>query len=204
MNKPVDPNKQTKVDVLKGEEALLLDHNYDGIHELDHVLPSWWVGIFVATILFSAWYVGYYMSGHGPNPQQELAASLAEIEAMKPVAAPPSEGDEAALLAALKDPEKQKHGLEVYMGKCVACHGDKGQGLIGPNLTDDYWIHGVGTAKDIAKVIADGVAEKGMPPWGPILTPDELRDTVAFIRSLHASNPAGAKPAQGEHHELKE
>ena len=193
-----------KVEVLKGEEALLLDHDYDGIHELDHVLPRWWVWIFIGTAIFAAWYAGYYMSGHGPSPREELAASLAKIEAMKPAPAPPGEGDEAALLAALKDPAKQKHGLEVYMGKCVACHGDKGQGLIGPNLTDDYWIHGVGTAKDIAKVIAEGIPEKGMPPWGPILTPDELRDTVAFIRSLHASKPAGAKPPQGEMHELKE
>ena len=203
MNKPSDTGTP-KVEVLKGEEGLLLDHDYDGIHELDHMLPRWWVWIFVGTVIFAVWYVGYYMSGHGPSPREELEASLAKIDAMKPAAAPSSGGDEAALLAALTDPAKRKSGQEVYMGKCLACHGDKGQGLIGPNLTDDYWIHGAGTPQDIAKVISEGVADKGMPPWGPILTPDELRDAVAFIHSIHGSNPAGAKPPQGELHARKE
>lgn len=206
MNKPNDSKPNiTKVDVLKGEEGLLLEHSYDGIHELDHVLPSWWVWIFIGSIIFSVWYAGYYMTGLGPSPHEELKTALATIEAMKPDRlAAPSEEDEANLIAALKDPEKQKKGSEVYMGKCMACHGDKGQGLIGPDLTDDYWIHGTGTAKEIAKSISEGVPDKGMPPWGPILTPGELIETVAFIRSIHGTNPAGAKPPQGELHELKE
>lgn len=189
----------------KNDKDLLLDHNYDGIQELDHMLPRWWVWLFYCTIVFSAWYVGYYMSGYGPTPEQELAIVMKEIEAKRPVAtATGSGGEETALLAAYKDPEKLKLGLEVYKGKCLACHGDKGQGVVGPNLTDDYWIHGQGTLKDLAKMISEGVPAKGMPPWGPVLTPQELQNTAAYVHSLYGTNPAGAKAPQGTQHEFKD
>ncbi len=199
-----DSKSRSGVDLQKGEESLLLDHNYDGIHELDHVLPRWWLGIFFATIIFAAWYMGYYMSGRGPTPQQELVVAMKEIEAMRPVTPPSSEGDEEALLAAYKDPVKLKHGKEVFTGKCLACHGEKGQGVVGPNLTDDYWLHGKGTLKDIAAVVVTGVADKGMPPWGPILTADELKDVVAFVHSLHGTAPANPKAPQGEKQDFKD
>ncbi len=201
-----DSKDEQKMEVLSGEEKLLLDHDYDGIKELDHVLPRWWLGIFWATIIFSAWYVGYYMSGYGPTPKQELEIALAQIEVNKTKAASSSQGgnEEAVLLAAFKNPEKLKHGNEVYAGKCLACHGDKGQGVVGPNLTDDFWIHGKGTLKDVAKVVADGIPDKGMPPWAQLLTPDELIDVVAFVHSLHGTNPPGAKSAQGEKQESKD
>jgi cytochrome c oxidase cbb3-type subunit 3 len=195
------------VQLLVGEEQLILDHDYDGIHELNHVLPRWWLGLFYATIVFAAGYAGYYLSGSGPNPRQELVVALRQIEVLKAASAPvtaPSANDKTALFAAFKDPAKIKHGNEVFSAKCVACHGEKAQGVIGPNLTDDYWIHGKGTLVDVATVIASGVPEKGMPPWGPILTADELRDVVAFIHSLHASHPAGAKAAQGDLQEFKD
>lgn len=201
-----DSKQEQKTEVLSGEEKLLLDHDYDGIQELDHVLPRWWIGIFYATIIFSAWYVGYYMSGYGPNPKQELATSLKEIEIQKQNHKPKVDesNNEDALLLAFKNPEKIKHGSEIYSGKCLACHGDKGQGVVGPNLTDDYWIHGKGTLKDIASVVSTGVIDKGMPPWGSVLTPDELIDVVVFIHSLHGTNPPGAKPAQGEKQEFRD
>ena len=186
------------VEILKGEEDLLLDHNYDGIHELNHVLPKWWLGILYGTILFAAWYMGYYMSGHGPTSRQELAADLRAIEALKPAATNGTpESDKQNLLAAFKNPARLKQGQEVFSGKCLACHGDKGQGLIGPNLTDDFWLQGKGTLQDIAEVVTIGVPEKGMPPWGPVLTNDELADVVEFVRSIRGSNPAGAKASQG-------
>lgn len=198
----MDRSKDSKVDVFKSEEGLLLDHNYDGIKELDHMLPRWWVWLLYATIIFAAWYSGYYMSGMGPTPQQELEVELKRIEALRPPPAPTGDSGAAALLAAVGDPEKIKNGKAVYDGKCVACHGDAGQGLIGPNLTDDFWIHGKGDLPSIAKVIAEGVAEKGMPPWGPVLTADETRDVVVFIHSIHGTNPPGAKTAQGEKYDF--
>jgi cytochrome c oxidase cbb3-type subunit III len=199
-----DSKNTNETGVLKGEEALLLDHDYDGIQELDHPLPRWWLGILYSSIIFAAWYTGYYMSGRGPTPQQELAVALAKIEAMKPAASSSGGNDAAALLAATKDPAKVKHGSEVFIAKCFACHGDKGQGVVGPNLTDDYWIHGQGTIVEIAEVVTQGIADKGMPPWGPLLTPDEIRDVVAFVRTLHGTNPANPKAPQGEKQEFKE
>lgn len=191
------------VKVLRGEENLLLDHNYDGIRELDHVLPRWWLGILYGTIVFAAWYAGYYLSGHGPTPQQELAVAMKQIEALQPKPAPGG-ADTVALLAAFKDPTRIKHGAEVFAGKCVPCHGDKGQGVIGPNLTDDFWIHGKGTLVDIASVVTVGVGDKGMPPWGSILNQDELRDVVAFVHSIHGTNPPSPKEPQGEKQEFKD
>jgi cytochrome c oxidase cbb3-type subunit 3 len=92
----------------------------------------------------------------------------------------------------------------VFVKNCAACHGDHGQGLIGPNLTDDNWLHGQGVPADIVKTISEGVAEKGMPPWGPVLKPEEIVGATAYIRSLHGSNPAGAKEPQGPVYEFKE
>ena len=185
-------------------EAQLLDHEYDGIRELDNMLPRWWVWLLYGTIVFAAWYSGYYMSGYGPTPQQELAASLKQIEALKPPPAPSGAAATASIVAVLGNAKNIHEGQEVFKAKCVACHGDIGQGVIGPNLTDDYWIHGQGRIQDIAEVVATGVPDKGMPPWGPVLSADEARDVVVFIRSLHATNPPNAKAPQGDKYEFKE
>lgn len=188
--------------ILSDEKALLLDHNYDGIQELDHPLPSWWLAILYITIVFSVVYMAYYMTGWGPTLTEEMNQQLAEIEAKKP-AAPEGGMASDVLLAAIQDPSKIAAGKGVYDGKCAACHGDKGQGLIGPNLTDDHWIHGTGSPADVAKVISEGVPDKGMPPWGPVITPDELVEVTAFIRSIHGSNPPNPKEPQGELHEFQ-
>lgn len=184
------------------DKALLLDHNYDGIQELDYPLPRWWLMIFYATIIFGFAYGTYYLTGIGPSLRQELNESLAEIDKKKN-----SQGSggisDVLVLASFNDPSKLKHGQEIFMSKCFACHGDKGQGIIGPNLTDDFWIHGTGSPGEIATIIRDGVADKGMPTWSSLLTPQEILDVASFVRSLHGTNPAGAKPAQGELHPFK-
>jgi cytochrome c oxidase cbb3-type subunit III len=191
-------NNNEKNQIFKDEEALLLSHEYDGIQELDHPLPSWWLWIFYVTIIFSVFYVGYYMTGIGPTLKEELDVAMAEIEAKRASKVATSEPSdlETVILASLQSPDKLKSGNAVYTGKCAACHGDVGQGLIGPNLTDDYWVHG-GTLSEIAAIIRDGVAEKGMPPWGAILSEDELYDVTAYIRSLRGSNPPNAKESEG-------
>jgi cytochrome c oxidase cbb3-type subunit III len=203
-----DENKtphEPKNQIFKDEESLLLNHDYDGIQELDHPLPGWWLGIFYVTIAFSIVYSAYYMTGIGPTLKEELDVAMEKIEAGRAQAAAPA-GDagemENIILASLQNPDKVKNGLAVYVGKCAACHGDQGQGLIGPNLTDDFWMHGKGTLTDIAVLIRDGVPEKGMPPWGAILSQDELHDVTAYIRSLHGTNPPGSKEPEGERQDL--
>jgi cytochrome c oxidase cbb3-type subunit 3 len=88
-------------------------------------------------------------------------------------------------------------GKATYATNCASCHGPAGGGIIGPNLTDDYWIHG-GSLAEIRTVVADGVLDKGMPPWNKLLKPDQVNAVVAYISTLRGTNPAGAKPPQGE------
>jgi cytochrome c oxidase cbb3-type subunit 3 len=97
----------------------------------------------------------------------------------------------------VKDSAKVKAGKDLFQVRCVACHGASGQGLIGPNLTDEYWLHG-GKLTDISNTITNGVSDKGMPPWGPVMTADQIHSVVAFIRSIRGTNPSGAKAPQGE------
>lgn len=188
--------KDEKNLILENERGILLDHNYDGIQELDHPLPQWWQGVFYATIVFGVIYFVYFMLAGGPTQKQELERDLETIAKLAP--APTASGDlESKIMSVLGDEATRAAGRVVFEGKCVACHGDKGQGIIGPNLTDRFWIHGDGTPVAILKVVTEGVAEKGMPPWGPILSPDETMQVVVFVASLQGTNPAGGKPPEG-------
>jgi cytochrome c oxidase cbb3-type subunit 3 len=97
----------------------------------------------------------------------------------------------------LGDKSAVEKGGTLYAERCAACHGDQGQGLIGPNLTDNYWLHG-GKPEQIMKVIQKGVLDKGMPPWEDSMSEEEVMQAVAFIASIHGTNPGGAKEPQGE------
>ena len=172
-------------------------HAYDGIEELDNGLPTWWLNGFYLTILFAGLYFGYYTLGSGPGLVDEYNSSreVHEQAIAAKKAASPSLSDEQ-LIGFSKDPGKMKLGAAVYASKCVSCHGAQGQGGIGPNLTDDYWIHGAKPTQ-ILKTVTEGVLDKGMPPWGAILTSEELPTVVAYVKSLKGTQPAGAKAPQG-------
>lgn len=189
-------NGEEKNVVFESEKSILLNHNYDGIQELDHPLPKWWLVTFYLTIIFSAIYVGYYHFGSGILQEQELESDLAEIKSRAP--APTSSDDLAAKsLAMATDPSAIAAGKASYLAKCAACHGNLGEGGIGPNLTDNFWIHGSGDAAGIIKVVVDGVPEKGMPTWGPIIPPEETAQLTAFIATLKGTNPPKAKAPEG-------
>ena len=174
-----------------------LDHVYDDIEELDNALPKWWLGILYGTIAFSAAYYLYYEVGSGPSLIKEYEEAKATVAATTAAQAPQSSGPtEDSLLAVANEPARKKAGKDVFMGKCAACHGPEGQGAIGPNLTDKYWLHG-GKLTQIYNTIAEGVADKGMPPWKALLKDDEMQSVVAYIRSIKDTNPAGAKAPQG-------
>lgn len=198
-----EQNNDPKNIILKDEEHLVLDHNYDGIQELDHPLPRWWVWLFYLSIIYAVFYAGYYMIGSGPTLRQELDIALKEIESKKAPAAGGSDESDETFVAWMGDESHIQAGQKVFVSKCAACHGDKAQGLVGPNLTDDNWLHGEGKLVGIAKVIREGVMDKGMPPWNQLLTSDEVKSTVAFLAKLHGSNPPGGKPAQGEKFDWK-
>ncbi len=174
----------------------LLNSNYDGIKEYDNDLPKWWLALFYITIIFGGVYVLYYHVGSGLNSQEQLAADMAAIEKLKstlPVAKV-SSADELLKLAS-SAPVLAK-GKEIYVGKCAACHGAAGEGLVGPNLTDTAWIHG-SKITDIKNIIENGFLEKGMLAWKGIISAEEIDAVTAFVHSIRGSNPPNARPPQG-------
>lgn len=179
-------------------DAPIAGHEYDGIQEFDNPLPRWWVQMFYLTIVFSIGYYGYYEFGPGKGLSETFDAEMSQAQVLRAQNAPkePAGGDSAKLLAAVKDPGQVTKGKAVYTSKCASCHGAQGQGSIGPNLTDDHWIHG-GKAPEIAKTVAEGVAAKGMPPWGSVISADELVQVVAYVKSLRGTNPPNAKAPEG-------
>ena len=180
------------------ERDRLLEHDYDGIKEYDNPLPSWWSWIFVATIVFSLGYWGYYQIGPGPSLIAEYEREMGEQAALQAKLAPAAaEGpSEESMRALTRDAKIMASAKEVFATRCVPCHGPQGQGIIGPNLTDDYWLHG-STLVAIRKTISDGVIEKGMIPWKDQLKPAEVDAMAAYVATLHGTNPPNPKPPHG-------
>jgi cytochrome c oxidase cbb3-type subunit 3 len=183
-------------------ERELQGHDYDGIRELDNPTPLWWQAVFYLTIAFGVGYFLYYMRLGGPTQQQELSADLKPVLALQQAQLLSGKVDPAKLTAMLKDPDALAKGATVFQNRCAVCHGPQGQGAVGPNLTDDFWLHGDGSATAILEVVRNGVADKGMPPWGTMLKPEEVLQAAIFVRSLRGTRPANPKAPQGtEYHE---
>ncbi len=181
---------------MKKKQDELLNSNYDGIQEYDNDLPRWWVYLFYITIAFAAVYCGYFFLGFRKNTTDEiLTAQLQAIEASKPVVA--AGKTEEQLLSLSSDAAVIAKGKAVFDLKCMPCHGDKGQGLVGPNLTDDSWIHG-GKLTEIHKTIEVGVPAKGMLAWKGIIPEEEIDAVTVFIHSLQGSNPPNPKAPEGQ------
>ena len=191
-------NENDKTKLLEGEKEILLDHDYDGIKELNHPLPSWWVAVFVLTIIFSIPYFIYYTFMGGTSIEQNYNAEMAEVVQKQQSHKSTQKGfDLEAYNAYIVTPEAQKLGRKIYKRKCKACHGVQGEGGIGPNLTDNYWLHGNGDVESTHKTIQEGVLDKGMPAWGDTLSSDELIAVVGYIQEFKGTNPANAKEPQG-------
>lgn len=250
------------------EQDLLINHDYDGIRELDNDLPPWWVHLFNVTILFSLVYLLYYhvfdmgldsaaeyeqelASAAGSVQDEAAAGSGTSLEYNSPLAAFPEKlvprireqfkyyiGEEVTFerliaearskateeqlnlldgggltesLAAAQAAESVSaaeissspaagdfvDGKTVFMQNCAVCHGQRGEGLIGPNMTDKYWVHG-GTKDEINKIINVGVPIKGMVPWKGIITNQQIDSVVDYILSLQGTNPPNQKAPEGE------
>ncbi|UII30457.1 c-type cytochrome [Fulvivirga ulvae] len=185
------------------EAAIMLDHNYDGIRELDNHLPPWWKWLFYITIAFSVVYMAvYHVFGTMPLQLEEYQSEVALAEAVataRKADAPASNINEENVQR-VTDQALLDNGREVFISNCAPCHKEDGAGGIGPNLTDNYWIHG-GDVKSIFKTIKQGVPEKGMISWEPLLSPDEMQNVASFIMNLVGTNPPNAKGPQGELYE---
>lgn len=174
----------------------LLDHSYDGIQEYDNPLPRWWVWIFYATIVFAVVYA-FDFTGNvkGPGRMAEYEAQLADAARRWPKASGPA--DATALSALATSPAALANGKTVFETTCSSCHRPDGGGLIGPNLTDEYWLHGE-TLVDVHRSIAEGVPEKGMPAWGKMLKPEQVDAVAVYVASLAGTNPPNPKEPQGQ------
>jgi cytochrome c oxidase cbb3-type subunit 3 len=179
----------------------LLDHSYDGIQEYDNPLPRWWVWIFWATIAFSVVY-SFDVTGRvkGPGRVKEYEAQLADAAKRWP--APTATIDAAALASLASSPASLAEGKKVFETTCAACHRADGGGLIGPNLTDEYWLHG-SSLTEIHHTISEGVLDKGMPNWGKMLKPEQVNVVTVYVASLHDTHPKDPKPPQGVKAEAK-
>jgi cytochrome c oxidase cbb3-type subunit 3 len=183
---------------MNDKEKLIKDHDYDGIRELNNPLPGWWLMTFYISIIFAVIYFAYYEFFGGPTLNQELAKQMSSIKAAQEKSEEAGElKSQKDYLALVSNPEAIAKGKAEFLAKCMPCHGDKAQGIIGPNLTDDYWIHGDGSIPAILKVMNSGVADKGMPSWKGVIPPNLQADVAAYVYSIHGSNPPGAKPPQG-------
>ncbi|MHB1179132.1 MAG: cbb3-type cytochrome c oxidase N-terminal domain-containing protein [Daejeonella sp.] len=183
---------------LSEEKDLVMDHEFDGIVELNNPIPAWFMWLFYSTIAFAFVYLMYFhVLGIGKMQEEEYEAEMAEAKTEREafLATSANNIDETSVKAST-DAGVISEGSAIYNKNCVACHGDKGQGLVGPNLTDQYWIHG-GKVTSIFKTIKYGVPEKGMISWEKTLTPKQISDVSNYIISLKGTNPANGKAPQG-------
>jgi cytochrome c oxidase cbb3-type subunit 3 len=173
-----------KVDPIQGE----ILHEYDGILEADNRLPNWWLATFFGSIVFAGLYWGYYEAFVvAPNTNGAYAA------AMLARAGDMTEPTPEVLEAASGDSATVEAGAATFAANCAVCHGQRGEGVVGPNLTDDAWIHG-GDPMSIYGTVHTGVLARGMPAWGEQLPPRALLGAVAFVLSIRNTNVPGRPP----------
>lgn len=212
----------------------LLDHDYDGIRELDNELPAWWLLILYGSIAFAVvymlWYhilgigylqadeyqkemdpsyvrvrppneaiLGIFTNYHPPyyNPRGDLTPWEEAQGEEKPAFVMLTRASDTTSYTLLTDPEDIETGHKLFEKTCASCHGKFGEGSVGPNLTDNYWLHG-GKFSDIVKTIEYGVPAKGMISWRGYLKPNEILEAASFIHSIHGTNPPNPKAPQGD------
>lgn len=191
--------KLTKTQPIEKEGDLLMDHDYDGIKELDNNLPPWWVYLFYICIVFGVVYVARYEVFGGDDQETELKKEMvqAKIDVEEYLKTAPDLMDEKTVVL-LTDAPSLGAGKEIFTTNCAACHRADAGGQIGPNLTDDHWILG-GGIKNLFHTITNGGRDgKGMISWKGTLKPKEIQKVASYILSLQGSNPKDPKEPQGE------
>ena len=184
------------------DDSLLLPHEVDGIRELDNKLPRWWVWLFYLTIMYAIFYLSYYhvfAKGDLAKKGQMVAEYQAEMkigEALKVAAMTKFEATIATLQPS-QTPDALANGKKTFLTLCAPCHRPDGGGLVGPNLTDDYWIHGANFSNNVA-IIWNGVPAKGMITWKNMLKPQEIYDVASYIYTLRGTKPPNPKPPENQ------
>lgn len=190
--------QNTKLEVMADEHHLLLDHDYDGIQELNHPLPNWWNMIFLISCVFGVGYWVYYSFMGGPSLKDEFNRDHAKIVA--------AQEDFKRQNSAFKQEYYDKmvaegglqKGAEVYELNCLPCHAENGRGDIGPNLTDKNWLIAKGTPETLYQVVFNGSEENGMPAWSELISQDEIYQAVIYVNSLKNTFAKDGKEPEGE------
>ena len=174
----------------------LMGHDYDGITEYDNDLPPWWKYGFYLTIVFAFAYVGYYhVFNAGQLQTAEYAAEMQQAALL--VSADADDPNKVTTYVALTAPADLSAGKALFVTNCAPCHGANAEGKVGPNLTDEYWLHG-GEINKVYKTIKFGVPSKGMVAWKGKLAGKQILQVASYIQSVQGTKPAGAKEPQGE------
>lgn len=180
------------------EEGMDMGHDYDGIRELDNKLPPWWKYGFYATMIFAVVYLWRYHVAHAAPLQDEeyaIAVEKAAVqkEAYLKMAANNVDESTVKLLTGQAD---LAAGKAIFTNTCFACHGKNGEGGVGPNLTDSYWLHG-GSIQEVFKTIKYGWPDKGMKSWKDDFSPSQIAQIASYVKSLAGTNPPNGKAPQG-------
>jgi len=185
---------------IEKESTILLDHNYDGIRELDNHLPPWWKGLFYGSIIWGVFYfIAYHVTSSLPLQTDEYETELAYAEEQLHMAkaANPGTGIDENTVILTTDVVALQDGKQTFNNICSSCHRVDGGGDIGPNLTDPYWKHG-GSIQDVFKVVKNGVPNTNMVAWGAALSPEKMQNVSSYLLTLQGSNPPNAKAPEGE------
>ena len=192
-------NKVLSLRPLSEEKDLLIEHEYDGIQELNNPTPAWFMYLFYGTMVFAvAYLLIYHVFGIGQLQYDEYKTEMAQAEIVKKQFLSKSANlvDENTVKL-VTDAEVLKSGEAIFKQSCAPCHGEHAQGMVGPNLTDEYWLHG-SKITQVFKTIKYGVPAKGMPTWEKQLSPKQIADVANYIKSLKGTNPANPKEPQGD------
>jgi cytochrome c oxidase cbb3-type subunit 3 len=192
-------SKLTRSKQIEQEADVMLDHNYDGIKELDNVLPPWWVYLFYATIMFAFIYLVRYEILGSDNQAQEFEKEVAEakiaVDAYNKTAPDQMNKEKVVLLT---DAPSIAAGKAIFMSTCTPCHRADAGGQIGPNLTDDMWINGGGIKNVFNTIMEGGRDGKGMVPWKNTIKPSDIQKVASYVLSLQGSKPVNPKPTEPE------
>ncbi|MCP4547488.1 MAG: c-type cytochrome [bacterium] len=192
-----DNREQTRDDQTDYIPDSLREHTFDGIREYDNRLPNWWLAIMYGSIVFALLYwIVFHTLEIRPTPREAFDRRMAAAQEAELARMAESGLSDELLLMMSETPTTVAEGRNLYDRHCVACHKDRGQGLVGPNLTDDMWLHGC-APMDLHAIVADGVATKGMPAWMNQLGPSRVSTVVSYVLTLRNTNVPGKEP-EGE------
>jgi cytochrome c oxidase cbb3-type subunit 3 len=192
-------NKLTRSKAIEQEQDVMLDHDYDGIKELDNVLPPWWVYLFYGCVIFAVVYFVRFEVYGDYTQAEEFEAEMvqADIDIKEYLKTAPDMMDKESVVL-LTDAPSIAEGNALFATNCVACHRADGGGTIGPNLTDKYWVLG-GSIKDVFNTITEGGRSgKGMIAWKDQLKPTEIQKIASYLHSIQGSNPKDPKPTESD------